>query len=206
MKLTYAEDDSMFIKNWKKEIYTIPNLLSLFRLVLIPVYARLYLSATEQYQYVLAGVILAVSCLTDMIDGKIARKFNMITSLGKILDPLADKLTQLTLTFCLSLKYPVLYPVLGLFIVKELFQLVLGIAFLRKGKTLPGALMAGKVCTTVYFISLIALVLLPNIDPLAVKLIAAVDTLFLGFSFVSYAMAYFGKNIKVQDIDSGTSH
>ena len=91
----------MFIKNWKKEIYTIPNLLSLFRLVLIPVYASLYLSATEQYQYVLAGVILAVSCLTDMIDGKIARKFNMITPLGKILDPLADKLTQLTLTFCL---------------------------------------------------------------------------------------------------------
>ena len=50
----------MFIKNWKKEIYTIPNLLSLFRLVLIPVYASLYLSATEQYQYVLAGVILGV--------------------------------------------------------------------------------------------------------------------------------------------------
>ena len=81
MGLTYAEDESMFIKNWKKEIFTIPNLLSLFRLILIPVYASLYLSATEQYQYVLAGMILAVSCLTDMIDGKIARKFHMITLL-----------------------------------------------------------------------------------------------------------------------------
>ena len=192
----------MFIRSWKKDIFSIPNLLSLFRLLLIPVYATLYLNATQRYQYLLAGVILAVSCLTDMIDGKIARKYNMITTLGKILDPLADKLTQLTLTICLSLKFPVLYPVLGLFVMKELFQLVLGVVFLRKGKMLPGALMAGKVCTTILFVSLIALVLMPNIPPVAVKAIAVIDALFLIISFVSYAMAYFGKNVKVQDIPS----
>ena len=192
----------MFIRSWKKDIFSIPNLLSLFRLLLIPVYATLYLNATQRYQYLLAGVILAVSCLTDMIDGKIARKYNMITTLGKILDPLADKLTQLTLTICLSLKYPVLYPVLGLFGMKVLFQLVLGVVFLRKGKMLPGALMAGKVCTTILFVSLIALVLMPNIPPVAVKAIAVIDALFLIISFVSYAMAYFGKNVKVQDIPS----
>ncbi|MCI7725583.1 MAG: CDP-alcohol phosphatidyltransferase family protein [Clostridiales bacterium] len=192
----------MFIKNWKKDIFTIPNLLSLFRLVLIPVYATVYLNATQNYQFILAGIILAVSCLTDMIDGKIARKYGMITTLGKVLDPLADKLTQLTLTICLSMKYPVLYPVLGLFIMKELFQLVIGVVFLRKGKMLPGALLAGKVCTTVLFISLIALVLLPDIDPAAVTVIAVIDALFLGVSFMSYAMAYFGKNVKVRDIDT----
>lgn len=192
----------MFIKNWKKDIFTIPNLLSLFRLVLIPVYATVYLNATQNYQFILAGFILAVSCLTDMIDGKIARKYGMITTLGKVLDPLADKLTQLTLTICLSMKYPVLYPVLGLFIMKELFQLVIGVMFLRKGKMLPGALLAGKVCTTVLFISLIALVLLPDIDPAAVTVIAVIDALFLGVSFMSYAMAYFGKNVKVRDIDT----
>lgn len=192
----------MFIKNWKKDIFTIPNLLSLFRLVLIPVYATVYLNATQNYQFILAGFILAVSCLTDMIDGKIARKYGMITTLGKVLDPLADKLTQLTLTICLSMKYPVLYPVLGLFIMKELFQLVIGVVFLRKGKMLPGALFAGKVCTTVLFISLIALVLLPDIDPAAVTVIAVIDALFLGVSFMSYAMAYFGKNVKVRDIDT----
>ena len=192
----------MFIKNWKKDIFTIPNLLSLFRLVLIPVYATVYLNATQNYQFILAGFILAVSCLTDMIDGKIARKYGMITTLGKVLDPLADKLTQLTLTICLSMKYPVLYPVLGLFIMKELFQLVIGVVFLRKGKMLPGALLAGKVCTTILFISLIALVLLPNIDPAAVTVIAVIDVLFLAVSFMSYAMAYFGKNVKVRDIDT----
>lgn len=192
----------MFIKNWKRDFFTIPNILSLFRLLLIPVYAALYLNATEKYQFVLAGTILTISCLTDMIDGKIARKFNMITTLGKILDPLADKLTQFALTICLSMKYPVLYPVLSLFVIKELFQPVLGIIFLRRGKMLPGALMAGKVCTTVLFVSLILLVLMPDMSHGAVMLIAAVDTIFLMISFISYAMAYLGSNARIQDVDS----
>lgn len=192
----------MFIKNWKRDFFTIPNILSLFRLALIPVYAAVYLNATENYQFVLAGIVLTISCLTDMIDGKIARKYSMITTLGKILDPLADKLTQLTLTICLSMKYPVLYPVLSLFVIKELFQLVLGVVFLRKGKMLSGALMAGKVCTTVLFISLIILVLIPDINDGAVTFIAVVDTIFLMISFISYSMAYLGKKVKVKDIDS----
>lgn len=190
----------MFIKDWKKEVFSIPNLLSLFRLALIPVYAYIYLNATETYHFLLSGTIMAVSCITDMIDGKIARRYNMITTLGKILDPLADKITQFTLTLCLSLVHPVLMPVLALFVVKEIFQLVMGILHLCKGRMLPGALMAGKVCTTVLFISLIALVLFPNIPPVAVDLIAVIDGVFLAISFVSYILAYFGKNRKVQDL------
>ena len=190
----------MFIKNWKKEIFTVPNLLSLFRLVLIPVYVYIYLNATETYQYVIAGTIMAVSCLTDMVDGKIARKYNMITNVGKVLDPLADKVTQFTLTICLSLRYPVLYPVLALFLIKEIFQLVVAVIHLFKGKILPGALMAGKVCTTVLFISLIALVLFPDMSAILVDGIAIVDTIFLAISFISYILAYFGKNTKVEDM------
>lgn len=134
----------MFIKDWKKEIFTIPNLLSLFRLVLIPVYAYIYLHATEDWQYLIAGTIMAVSCITDMIDGKIARRFNMISTLGKILDPLADKITQFTLTLCLSLKYPILYPVLALFLVKELFQVIAGISHLRTQQATDDAKSAAK--------------------------------------------------------------
>lgn len=192
----------MFIKNWKKEIFTIPNLLSLFRLALLPVYVYIYLNATQTHQYLIAGTIMAVSCFTDIIDGKIARHFNMISTLGKILDPLADKVTQFTLTLCLSLKYPVLHPVLALFVIKEFFQLIAGIINLRKGKILPGALMAGKVCTTVLFVSLIALVLFPDMNPLAVDIIAIVDGIFLLISFVSYILAYYGRNTKVQDLES----
>lgn len=192
----------MTFKNWKKEILTIPNLLSLFRLVLIPVYIHLYMKAQTPRQYLVAGSILAVSCLTDLIDGKIARKFNMISTVGKILDPVADKLTQFALTMCLSLKYPVLVPVLALFVVKELFQGIVGLFHLCKGKMLPGALMAGKVCTTVLFVSLTALVLFPEMDPALVNAIALVDSFFLFVSFVNYVLAYYGKNRKVQDLKS----
>lgn len=192
----------MFIKDWKKEILTVPNLLSLFRLALLPVYVYIYMNATQTSQYLVAGTIMAVSCFTDIIDGKIARHFNMISTVGKILDPLADKVTQFTLTLCLSLKYPVLQPVLALFVVKEIFQLIAGIVNLCKGKILPGALMAGKVCTTVLFISLITLVLFPDMNPVAVDLIAIVDGIFLLVSFVSYILAYYGKNTKVQDLET----
>lgn len=192
----------MFIKNWKKEIFTIPNLLSLFRLALIPVYMVIYLTATRPEQYYIAGGILAVSCLTDAIDGKIARRFNMISTLGKILDPVADKVTQFTLTLCLSLKYPHLQPVFCLFVIKEMFQLIVGIIHLRKGKMLPGALMAGKICTTVLFVSLITLVLFPELPESVVDTVAVLDAAFLAFSFISYIFAYFGKNTKVQDLES----
>ena len=191
----------MFIREWKKDVFTIPNLLSLFRLVLIPLYVYIYLNATEKYQYITAGTIMAISCLTDMIDGKIARHFNMISNVGKVLDPLADKFTQLALILCLSAKYPILYPVLVLFLVKEFFQLFVAIIHLRKGKVLPGALMAGKICTTVLFVSLIALVLFPEMNEMLVDAIVLADAGFLLFSFISYILAYFGKNTKVQDLE-----
>ena len=192
----------MSIKNWKKEVFTIPNMLSLFRLVLIPVYVIIYLSATDPWEYFTAAAILAVSCITDMIDGKIARHFNMISVVGKILDPIADKLTQFTLTLCLSVKYPVLRFVLALFVIKELFQGIVGLVNLRRGKMLPGALLAGKICTTVLFVSLIVLVLLPDLKPEIVTAIAITDTAFLSYSFITYIFAYFGRHTKVQDMDA----
>lgn len=186
--------------NWKKEIFTIPNLLSLFRLVLIPVYITIYLHAQTPGDYLLAGSVLAVSCLTDAVDGKIARKFHMISHLGKLLDPLADKCTQLALTICLSARYGVLLPVLALFIVKELFQLIAVIVNLRQGKALPGALFAGKLCTTVLFVSLILLVLFPNLDENLVNGISLLNFGFLAFSFLRYILAYYGKHKLVEDL------
>ena len=71
----------MSYNKWKKEICTIPNLLSLFRIALIPVYMNLYLHAEEDSDYLLAGSILALSCLTDLADGKIAREFHMVSQI-----------------------------------------------------------------------------------------------------------------------------
>ena len=191
----------MFIKNWKTDVFTIPNFLSMFRLLLIPVYVVIYLNAEEPFEYILAGTILAVSCLTDMIDGKVARHFNMISNVGKILDPIADKATQFAMILCLSMKHPVLWLVLGLFILKEGFQLVVGVIHLRKGQMLTGALMVGKICTTVLFVSLIAMVLFPQMSRVTVAVIAAVNTVFLIASFVGYFRAYYGNNIQVEDLN-----
>lgn len=185
--------------NWKKELFTIPNLLSIFRLALIPVYVTIYLQASEPRHYILAASVLAISCLTDAVDGKIARKFNMISNVGKLLDPIADKSTQLALILCLAQKHPVLKPVLVLFLVKEWFQLIAVIVNLRQGKALPGALMAGKICTTVMFVSFISMVLLPEMPEILVDILALINALVLLNSFVTYIMAYYGKDKKVED-------
>ena len=189
----------MFINNWKKEVITVPNLLSLFRLLLIPLYITIYLNAKQPREYFLAASILAVSCLTDMIDGQIARRLDMVSNVGKLLDPLADKLTQLTLTICLSVKYPMLRGVLLLLVIKEVFQASVAFMMFRRGKMLPGAIFAGKVCTVVLFVSLIMLVLLPDLGLRTVKAVAFIDTAFLSYAFISYAFAFFGRNTKLQD-------
>ena len=189
------------MKNWKKDILNIPNLLSLFRLTLIPVYVYIYLNARENWEYCLAGGILALSCMTDMVDGRIARKFNMITPLGKLLDPVADKFTQLILVICLSLRYPMMRPVLILFLAKEFFQFFAALLNYRKGKALDGALMAGKICTTVLFTSFTALVFIPNMNLKIVECISLIDCICLIIAFIRYIFAFCGKNAQVHDIE-----
>jgi len=192
----------MFLKNWKRELFTIPNLLSLFRILLIPVYIRLYQNATELRHVHLTGLLVACSCLTDLADGLIARHFQMVSNVGKVLDPLADKLTQLGLILCLCPRYRLLYPVLALFIMKELFQLFLFMIYIRKGLALPGALYAGKICTGVLFGSLLIMILTPAMRPLFVKIMILTDIFFLLLSFGSYVLAYLGEQPKLRNIES----
>ena len=191
----------MIIKDWKKDILTIPNLLSLFRLLLIPVYIVIYLNAQDMTDYYIAGGILAVSCLTDAIDGKIARHFNMISTLGKILDPLADKATQFTLILCLAIRNPVLWILVALFVVKESFQLIAGLMILRRGKILAGALLAGKISTAVLFVSLIVMVLFPGLDAKTIQIITLVDSGVLLASFIGYARIYYTHSPMIQGLE-----
>lgn len=190
----------MRINNWKKELFTIPNVLSLFRLALIPVYVIIFLNADSRNDYFLAAAILAVSCLTDMIDGKIARHFNMVSTIGKILDPFADKITQFTLIVCLTVRHPIIWPLVILFVIKESFQLIAGSINLKKGIMLKGALLSGKICTTVLFISLILMVMLPALSDQVISIIVAVDIVFLLISFVDYLITYTKRENKFQPI------
>ena len=178
----------MSIKNWKQELFTIPNLLTLSRIGMIPAYMTIYRNATRPEDYCLAGGLLGLSCLTDLADGWIARRFHMTSRLGKILDPLADKATQLTLLVSLSLRRMVLRPLLWIFLAKECLQLCGVILRLHRATPPPWALMAGKVCTAVLFVTLTALVFFPGIpDPIA-GLLATVDALCLTAAFTGYAL------------------
>ena len=191
----------MIIKDLKKDLFTIPNMLSLFRLLLVPVYISIYLNATESYHYYIAGGILAVSCMTDMIDGKIARKFNMHSVIGQVLDPIADKVTQFALIVCLAIRYAILWAVIVLFVIKEVYQFIAMAVAAKKGKMLRGALMSGKICTTILFVSLIAMIVFPDIPENIVNIMVYVDIVVLTIAFIDYVLVYFRKGPMIVDID-----
>ena len=88
-----------------QEVFTIPNILSYFRILLIPLFVYWYLSAETPAQFFRAAVVLGISGLTDTFDGRIARRFNQITELGILLDPVADKLTEGAVVLCLLTRY-----------------------------------------------------------------------------------------------------
>lgn len=184
----------------RKEIFTIPNIFSLFRLFLVPVYMTIYLRAKTASDYYLAAGVLAVSCLTDLIDGQIARHYNMISTLGKILDPFADKITQVTLIICLAIRKPILRIIVIPFFIKEIFQLIAGCVAMKKGKILKGAQFSGKVCTTVLFISLILMVMLPGMSDKTILAITVIDLIFLLIAFIDYIIIYYKGDNKFQKI------
>ena len=128
---------------------TIPNALSLLRILIVPFAAWAFLKD----QLLLAVILVAISGLTDCFDGIIARKFNQITELGKMLDPLADKLTQGVVALCLVVRYAAIRPFFLLFIFKELVMLCCAIVLLKRKKRPCAAKWYGKVATTLFYIS-----------------------------------------------------
>ncbi len=187
----------------KSKVFTIPNILSMFRLALIPVYVTVYLHAKTLKGYLLAAVILGVSTLTDCFDGIIARKCNMISKLGIALDPIADKATQGILIICLCVRKGnlALWLLFALFVIKEGFMLIMGIINLRHGKMLKGAIFTGKMSTTVLFISMIALVLFSeSIPDRFVNIIVIICAVFMLISLITYIPAYFSKDNNLQSI------
>lgn len=144
-------------KNNMKDLFkgclTIPNLLSVIRILLIPVFAVLFLK-----DYVIAAVVvIIVAELTDLFDGKIARKFNQVSALGKLLDPIADKLSQMAIVIVLIVKYwdNAIKYLFMFFILKEILMIIGGAILLSKGLRPVAAEMWGKVATTVFCIVMI---------------------------------------------------
>ena len=129
---------------YEKKIVTIPNILSFFRICLLPAIVWLY---GVENNYVWAGYILILSGVTDMADGYIARHFHMISNLGKILDPIADKLTQGVMLLCLVLRFHWMIMPFILMIAKEIYMSVSGILVIQRTGIVCGAQWHGKAAT-----------------------------------------------------------
>ena len=169
-----------------REMFTIPNILSYFRILLIPLFVYLYFKAETPPEFFRAAVVLGISGFTDLFDGKIARRFNQITELGILLDPVADKLTEGAVVLCLMTRYRWVAALVVLYVLKEGFMAVAGLVMLRRGKKLDGAKWFGKVCTAVLYVLLFILLLFPGISLTAANLLISACGAFMLFSLIMY--------------------
>ncbi len=171
----------------KKDILTIPNLLSLFRILLIPQIVWLYAAAGKDTAALIA---VAVSAVTDVADGFIARRFHMVSELGKVLDPIADKLTQAALLICLAFRYPVLYWVFALFALKEILQGLLGLAVVKATGKMQFARWYGKLSTVVFYSTMFLLLLPVELPETLVRILILLCTAALMLAMICYTRDY----------------
>ncbi|MCC5894934.1 MAG: CDP-alcohol phosphatidyltransferase family protein [Alkalibacterium sp.] len=170
----------------RKDWVTIPNLLSYFRLLLIPVFVYAYLNAETQREHVYATGVLVLSGLTDALDGFIARRFNQGTKIGQLLDPIADKLTQVSVVGVLMLKWPVFIFLFILFLIKESYMFVENIRLYRKKKTLDGSIWHGKIATIVFYFTMFIAVFFPALNEVTLTILVATASVFQVIAFYHY--------------------
>ena len=180
---------------------TIPNILSLFRIILVPFFVFFFLSG----KYAVAVILIFISGITDLLDGKIARHFNQISELGKLLDPAADKLTQITVAFTFFIHFSnsedqslkLFSYVFLLFIIKELLMIVGSFILLGMDIVPTPAIIFGKIATSVFYLVMGCLMLfsptfgvfnkyfaLPSVVIIVLVSISAFCTVLAFFSYV----------------------
>ncbi len=143
------------------KIFTIPNIISFFRIALIIAFVPIYFANNIENNQVIAFGIILLSGLSDVVDGFIARRFNMVSDLGKILDPIADKLTQAAMLFCLLVKHKMLLPMFIVLFVKELLTAIAVAYLLKNGLIKPmSARWWGKLSTVAIYSTIIYVVLM----------------------------------------------
>ena len=164
----------------------VPNSITLLRIVLIPFFVFFY--CTEQWTA--AIIVVVFSALTDFLDGILARALNQITDLGKLLDPAADKLTQMAIAVCISITIHKLIPLLLLFVVKELFMLAGSAKLMKAGKRPCEAKWYGKVATVVFYISMGLILIFPDMDSVYQYILVGFAAVFMINAFVRYTKLF----------------
>lgn len=133
----------------KEDVWLIPNLITYFRIVCIPVFAALCLvggfTHRDALVYASLGVFFAAA-ISDLFDGAIARKFNMVSDIGKVLDPLADKLMHISALLCLTLIRFMPWYFIVIIALKELLMIAVSPMLLKRNIIIP-AVFAGKIAS-----------------------------------------------------------
>ncbi len=155
----------------------IPNILSVFRILLIPFFVWQMLSDNT----LIAALVLALSGITDVADGFLARRFGWITNVGKVLDPAADKLTQVTVCIMLVVRWPELWIFFALILFREFTMLVLGLWLVQSNVRIESSRWFGKVVTSLFYALTFLLILLPDI-PMPIKAIMMAFVTVLAFA------------------------
>lgn len=179
----------------KKDLWTIPNILTYVRFLLIPLLVWLYV---VKDQYLLAAIVFTVSGLTDVADGFIARHFNLTTDWGKIIDPVADKLTQFTLICCIATRYKDMRYLIILLVVKELYMAIMGLVILKKTEVINSAKWYGKLCTVVLYLVVMMLTMYVNIPLIWADVLILIGFVFMCISIAGYTKQYVTRLIKIR--------
>lgn len=186
------------IKEYLTGCWTVPNLLSVLRIIMIPVFAVLFYKDMIAW----AVFVLFLSGLSDFLDGKIARKFNQISALGKLLDPIADKMTQITIAIMLYLEFRkssddlvnAFSWIFLVFLIKEAVMVVGGAVMIMFGLKPVAAEMPGKIATFVFYAVMIVIVAFgPDIGIFAEAFVlpAKIMLALVGISVVLTIVAFF---------------
>ncbi len=163
----------------------LPNIITALRFALIPLFVRVFFSSLEE-SLLYSILIFLLAGITDILDGYIARKYNLITKLGQAMDPLADKLMQLTVLVCFTIKQFIPLGVIIIYGIKELLMIFGGILlYTRKNKMVLPANSYGKIATVIFYIAILAIAFNSKYG----KLLMIVAILVTLYAFVRYVVA-----------------
>lgn len=182
-------EEKATVDKYKNKIITIPNLMSMLRICMIPLITWLYLGPKN---YIWAAILIVISGVTDVLDGMIARKFNMKSEVGKVLDPFADKATQLAMILLLISRFPLLIMPFIISVIKEIFMAVTGYMVIKKRNIVMGADWHGKAATVVVSSTIFLHFLWFNITPIVSNITAILCTIMITLSLILYAIRNFG--------------
>ena len=178
----------------------VPNILSALRICLVPVFAATYFYGAGTVK-IFAAVVYAFASATDFLDGFIARKYDLTSNLGKILDPIGDKLMTLTALTCITIDGVIpIWAVIAV-LAKELIM-VGGGAVIRKKQdgTIPPSNIFGKMSTVVFFVVCVTLMLCKNIPENIATLLISIAIVLMMMALVSYIKTFISVVRKTDDL------